>query len=117
MARNAYTYVHIVIVAGIIVAAVGDDLALHHPAAPLDTQTAAVLIAGPALYLVGNSMFKRFSAPNFPLSHWAGLAMLALLIPAAGSLTPLLLSAATTAVLIVVAAWETVSLGAPRNRR
>ena len=31
LARNGYTYLHILIVAGIIVAAVGDDLALHHP--------------------------------------------------------------------------------------
>ena len=31
LARSGYTYLHILIVAGIIVAAVGDDLALHHP--------------------------------------------------------------------------------------
>ena len=34
LARNGYTYLHILIVAGIIVAAVGDDLALHHPRRP-----------------------------------------------------------------------------------
>ena len=34
MARSGYTYIHILIVAGIIVAAVGDELALHHPGRP-----------------------------------------------------------------------------------
>ena len=115
LARNGYTYLHILIVAGIIVAAVGDDLALHHPGNHNDIGTAAVLIGGPALYLLGNMLFKRLSAPNMPLSHLVGLAMLALLIPAVPVTTPLLLSSATTAVLIVVAAWESISLRSNRN--
>ena len=110
MARAGYTYIHILIVAGIIVAAVGDELALHHPANPLDRKAAIVLLAGPALYLAGNALFKRLSAPNFPLSHTIGLALLALLIPCVPWATPLLLSAATTAVLIVVTVWEWFSL-------
>jgi low temperature requirement protein LtrA len=114
LARNGYTYIHILIVSGIIVAAVGDDLALHHPAARLDIATATVLIAGPALYLAGNSLFKRLSATNYPLSHSAGLVLLALLVLAVPIATPLLLSAATTAVLIVVAVWESISLRAAR---
>jgi len=114
LARNGYTYLHILLVAGIIVAAVGDDLALHHPNGHNDTGTTAVLIGGPALYLIGNLLFKRLSAPNLPLSHLVGLGLLAMLIPAVPVTTPLLLSSATTAVLIVVAAWESISL---RNSR
>jgi low temperature requirement protein LtrA len=114
LARNGYTYLHILLVAGIIVAAVGDDLALHHPNGHNDIGTAAVLIGGPALYLLGNLLFKRLSAPNLPLSHLVGLGLLALLIPAVPVTTPLLLSSAATAVLIVVAAWESISLrGSP----
>src|SRR6478735_1070060 len=108
LARNGYTYLHILLVAGIIVAAVGDDLALHHPNGHNDTATAAVLIGGPALYLFGNLLFKRLSAPHLPLSHLVGLGLLALLIPAAPVTTPLLLSSGTTAVLILVAAWESI---------
>ena len=115
LARSGYTYLHILIVAGIIVAAVGDDLALHHPGNRNDIGTAAVLIGGPALYLLGNMLFKRLSAPYMPLSHMVGLAMLVLLIPAVPLTTPLLLSSATTAVLIVVAAWESISLRSNDN--
>ncbi len=42
---------------------------------------------------------------------WSGSACLALLAPAAAITTPLVLSAGTTAILIVVAAWEWLSLG------
>jgi low temperature requirement protein LtrA len=108
--RNGYTYLHILIVAGIIVAAVGDELVLHHPGGHTDVKTAAVIIGGPALYLLGNTLFKRLSAPYFPLSHLIGLGLLVLLIPAAIVAPPLLLSALTTAVLIVVVAWEWISL-------
>ncbi len=100
------------IVAGIIVAAVGDELVLHHPGGHTDLKTAIVLLGGPALYLLGNLLFKRLSAPNFPLSHMVGLGLLALLILTVPVMTPLLLSAATTAVLMLVATWESISLRA-----
>ena len=108
--RSGYTYIHILIVAGIIVAAVGDELVLHHPGGPTDVKTTAVILGGPALFVLGNSLFKRLSASNYPLSHWIGLGLLGLLIPVASVARPLLLSAAATLVLIVVVVWEWVSL-------
>jgi low temperature requirement protein LtrA len=111
LARSGYTYLHIPIVAGIIVAAVGDELTLHHPGGHTDSKTATVILGGPALYLLGNSLFKWLTAPYAPLSHTIGLTLLALLIPAALVAPPLVLSAAATAVLIAVAVWEWVSLG------
>jgi low temperature requirement protein LtrA len=111
MARSGYTYMHIPIVAGIIVAAVADELTLKHPGGHTDVQTAAVILGGPALYLAGNSLFKWLTAPYAPLSHTVGLGLLALLILAVPYTPPLALSAATTAVLILVAVWEWLSLG------
>jgi low temperature requirement protein LtrA len=109
IARNAYTYMHLPIVAGIIVAAVGDELVLHHPGGHTDFKTAAVVIGGPALYLIGNSLFKRLSAPYFPLSHTAGLGLLLLLASSVTVMTPLALSTGATLVLIAVATWEWLS--------
>lgn len=65
LARSGYTYIHILIVAGIIVAAVGDELVLHHPHGHTELKTAIVLIGGPAVYLIGNSMFKHLSRRIF----------------------------------------------------
>jgi low temperature requirement protein LtrA len=106
IARYGYTYLHILIVAGVIVTAVGDELALHQPLGPTDWKTAAVMIGGPALYVGGNALFKRMSAPYYPLSHLVGLGLLVIAIPTAPFVSPLALSAATTFILIVVAVWE-----------
>lgn len=114
MARSGYTYLHLFIIAGIIVVAVGDELVLHHPGGHdghTDLATAAAIIGGPALYLLGNALFKRLSTAIFPLSHLVGLGLLAVLTPAAAITTPLALSAGTTAILILVAAWEWLSIG------
>ena len=108
--RSGYTYLHILIVAGIIVAAVGDELVLHHPGGHTEQKTAAVILGGPALYLAGNGWFKWLSAPYFPLSHIAGLGVLGLLVPVSLIASPLLLSALTPAVLIMVVTWEWLSL-------
>jgi low temperature requirement protein LtrA len=110
VARFAYTYLHLPLVAGIILAAVSDELVLAHPTGPTDAKTAAVLLAAPTLYLLGNLMFKRATATSPALSHMVGLGLLALLIPASTLVQPLTFSAVTTAVLILVAAWETLSL-------
>jgi low temperature requirement protein LtrA len=101
---------HILIVAGIIVSAVGDELLLHHPHDHADMRALAVIVGGPAVYLAGLSLFKRLSAPYFPLSHMAGLGLLALLIPLSLYATLLQLASATAAVLIVVSLWEWLSL-------
>ncbi len=110
LARSGYTYMHIPIIAGIIVAAVADELTLKHPGGHTDIKTAAVILGGPALYLLGNSLFKWLTAPYAPLSHTVGLGLLVLIF-AVPYTPPLALSAATTAVLILVAVWEWLSLG------
>jgi low temperature requirement protein LtrA len=111
LARSGYTYLHILIVAGIIVVAVGDELVLHRPAGPVEPATALVVIGGPALYLAGNTLFKRLSAPNLPFSHLVGLGLLALTALVTQAVTPLALSAMTTVILLIVAFWEWRSLG------
>jgi low temperature requirement protein LtrA len=117
LARFAYTYLHILLVAGIIVSAVGDELVLSHPSGHTDASTAAVLLSGPALYLLGNLLFKRATANRPAFSHLVGLGLLALLVPASLSLQPLTLAALTTAVLMVVAVWETLSLRGVKSKQ
>ena len=95
--------------AGIIVAAVGDEMVLAHPLDAAGLKGVAVLLGGPALYLAGNLVFKRATANSRGLSHMVGLSLLALLTPAAASVRLLTLGAATTLVLVVVAVWETRS--------
>lgn len=112
IARIAYTYLHVLLIAGIILVAVGDELVIAHPAGHTDAKTAIAVLAGPAFYLLGNLLFKRITAGWYPLSHLIGLGLLAVLTPAWTLLPPLGFSLAVTAILILVAAWEAVSLRA-----
>jgi low temperature requirement protein LtrA len=115
MARLAYTYFHVPIVAGIIVTAASDSMAVAHPGGPTGTAMAATLLGGPALYLFGNLIFKRTSADYYPLSHMAGLGLLGLVAPFATEMSPLALSLVATATLLLVALWELVSLRETRR--
>ncbi len=110
MARLSYTYLHLPLIAGIVVSAVADELAIVHPLGHADGPAAAAILGGPALYLLGNLLFKRAFMAWFPLSHLVGLALLALLVPAAPFLTPLALACGTTLALVVTAGWESLSL-------
>ncbi|WP_347929241.1 low temperature requirement protein A [Pseudomonas helvetica] len=109
-ARIAYTYLHVLIVAGIIVSAVADELVLVHPEQASDAGI-LVIVAGPWLFLLGCALFKWVMADRIlpPLSHLAGLALLLALLPAALNqlFSVLVLGGLTTTVMILVAAWET----------
>jgi low temperature requirement protein LtrA len=114
----AFHYIHVLLIAGMIAAAAGDDLVVLHPAAGVGVAEAWLLIGGPALYVVGNGLYKRVVYGWFPLSHWIGLALYALMVPFALHTDLLMTGGLTTGVMIVVAIWESVSRrGAGEARR
>ncbi|OFJ47162.1 hypothetical protein BA896_022330 [Janthinobacterium lividum] len=113
IARKAYTYIHVLIVGGVIVSAVADELALVSPDEASFAGISA-LLGGPILYLLGNALFKWVSNDRAtpPLSHLLGIGIILALIPMAyGRLyTPLTLACITSGVLVLVAAWEHTAL-------
>ncbi|NML07172.1 low temperature requirement protein A [Sphingomonas sp. G-3-2-10] len=110
IARLAYTYLHLPIGAGIVLVAASDEMVLTHPDGHLTVLAAFCLVGGPALYLLGNLLFKRAIGNRVPLSHLIGLGLSAAL-GASFVLhpTPLHLSMGSTAILVLVAMWETLS--------
>ncbi|HEV7636329.1 MAG TPA: low temperature requirement protein A [Bradyrhizobium sp.] len=110
LARLAYTYLHMPIVAGIILSAVADEIVLRHPADHSDPRTVVSAIGGPLLFLIGTILFKLAIRGWLQLSHGAGIVMLAILAWFASGLSPLVLSILTTAIMIIVATWESISL-------
>jgi low temperature requirement protein LtrA len=112
LARLAYTYLHMPIVAGIILSAVADELVLKHPAEYSDLKTVLSAIGGPLLFLVGTILFKHSIRGWLQLSHGVGILLLAILAWFGGDLSPLMLSILTSAIMIIVAVWESVSLKA-----
>ncbi len=77
-----------------------------------DIKAILSMIGGPLLFLIGTILFKRSIRGIFQLSHLAGIALLVIADPFARVVSPLLLSAATTVMMLIVAAWEAISLAA-----
>ena len=107
LVRTAYTWVHLAIIAGIVLMSVGDKEALGHPHAHTLAAT-VVTLGGPLLFLVGTTLFRRV------LEHrWAGahvLGVLGILVLAAFSplLDALGESVAVALLLVAVAIGETL---------
>lgn len=106
LARSAYTYSHLPIVAGVIVNAVADEFVLAHPTGHADLKTTIAVLGGFALYLVGVIFFKRAVFGAIPVYALGGLAGLGALAFAAPMLEPWMLAMAATAVMIAVALWQ-----------
>ena len=106
LARDAYTYLHLPIVAGIIATAVGNDLLIAEPHHALHGVGLAMMLGGPALYLLGESLFRwrMTGTPDARRLVVAGL--LILLVPLGGQVSALLLSVIVAALLSALAAWE-----------
>jgi low temperature requirement protein LtrA len=106
VAREAYTYIHLLPIAGVIVTAVADEWAIHHPVGHTDLKTALALIGGPFLFLLGGVLFKRAVFRAWARAQVVGLLALAALAPVSLAVSPLVLSLATTAVLLGVSVRE-----------
>ena len=110
LGRLAYTYLHIPIVAGVVLGAVGSELTIAHPLQHATWAESLVIVGGTLVFLVGNGLFKWVSAPYFPLSHWVGIALCLGVFAATAWANLLLLNSATVIILAVVAIWEDQSL-------
>ena len=103
VARAGYAYAHAIMVGGIIVLAVAIDLTIAHPTAAAGTAAAAVTLGGPALYLVGDGLFKYAISGRTPWPRIGGALALALLAPLALVAGRLELSAAAALVVVALA--------------
>lgn len=101
-----FHYVHVILIGGVIVSAVGNDLTLAHPHEVPGTAQAIAMVAGPAIYLFGSILYKKAVYGVVALSHVVGVAVLAALFFAGAFTDLLVMSGLTTAVMIAIAIWE-----------
>jgi low temperature requirement protein LtrA len=106
LGRSAYTYLHVPMVAGIIVTAVGDELALSNPTGTTALATAATVLGGPALFVAGHAVFKAVLFRMVSVPRLVTVAALGLLAPTATVVSPLTLSLFATLVVAALAAWD-----------
>jgi low temperature requirement protein LtrA len=117
VARSAYVYCHIPIVAGIIAVAAADELVLAHPEDPGTAASVALILGGTALFLAGHGLFVWAVSGSVPWTRFAAIVALAALAPVGPSLPALALSAAAAAVVVVLGAWDSIAhRGRPKRR-
>jgi low temperature requirement protein LtrA len=114
LARDGYTYLHAVLVAGIILAAVGDELVIAHPADELSHAELLAVVGGPALYLLGHALFRLRMAGSIAWKRVTG-AVACLFVGVVGFVLPALAVAALL-VGVLVAVIGAEQLAATRRR-
>ena len=128
MARDGYTFLHVVLVAGVIVSAVGDEIVIAHPTETLHTAELVAVVAGPVIYLVGHVLFRQVMAGSMSGKRVAGVVacvavgFLGLVIPALA--VAALLLAVLVAIIVAehasgqaaATAWRAVAAAEARRR-
>jgi low temperature requirement protein LtrA len=106
LARDAYTYLHLPIVAGIIAAAVGDDLLIAHTSEALTAAGVAMAVGGPVLYLIGDGLFRWRMIHSAARKRTLAIVALLVLAPLGVHVPATVLGALVTLVLVVLASTE-----------
>lgn len=106
IARDSYTYLHLPMVAGIVLFALGVKKTLGGVDEHLHAVPAVALFGGVALYLVALSAFKRRNVGSFNQPRLVAAAVLAALAAVATALPALLSLALLTLVACALIAYE-----------
>jgi low temperature requirement protein LtrA len=106
LARLAYTYIHLLLVAGIIVAAVADEFVLAHPSGHSEPRVVIAVVGSTALFLAGLWLFRLATVSRSSVSLPMGLIVLGALAAWGSHLAPWILMAAAAAILVSAAVWE-----------
>jgi low temperature requirement protein LtrA len=106
LARDAYTYLHLPIIAGIIMSAIGNDLLVANPDRSLPAAGVVVAVSGPALYLLGETLVRLRMIYRASRKRVLTIAALLAIGAAARSLPAVALSGGVAAVLVVLGVSE-----------
>ncbi len=108
LGRDVYTYLHLPIVAGIVLTAVGVEIVIGHPGDELHAAGAVVTLGGPALYLLGiMASTVRIGHRSSWLQALAVALLLAAIYPAAHA-SGLLVLTLVTVLLVALATAEQI---------
>jgi low temperature requirement protein LtrA len=116
LARDSYSYIHLLMVAGIVLIAYGMKVTIGHHSDHLHDVPAFALLGGLAIYLLGLVSF-RYRQVKTLNRHRAGLAIVLLLLVPVATAVPALISLAAAVVLVwVMIAYEHRGYGPGREQ-
>ena len=107
---DAYTYLHFLLIAGVIISALGVESVISHATdhEALGLFGATALFGGTSLYLVGHAFFWRRISGSWAWWRLGGAVMLLALIPIAAMLLPLVALALAVVVTAATAASDLI---------
>jgi len=95
LARDAYSYLHLPMVAAIVLVALGLKSTLAHVGDPLEWAAATALVGGAALYLLAHVAFRRRTLGTFTVQRLVAAVLLVGFVPVAHRIEPLSPSASS----------------------
>ena len=116
MARDSYSYLHLPMVAGIILFAVGVKKTLGDVGEPLELVPAVTLCGGVALYLVAHILFRLRNVGSLNRQRLVVSAGLLALIPLGVELAALVTLALVAALCVGLIAYEAIRFADARDR-
>jgi low temperature requirement protein LtrA len=116
MARDSYSYLHLAMVAGIVLVALGLKKTIGHFGGELDVVPAFALFGGVAAYLLGHVAFRYRHIHSINRQRLLLALALLLLVPVATQMPALAALAIPTVVLWAMIAYETRMYGEGRYR-
>ncbi len=116
LARDVYSYLHFLLVAGIVLAAFGLHEALAHAEDPLHAVPAFALFGGVAIYLLGHVAVRERSAHTLSVQRLVVALVLFALIPVALEISALASLAVVAVLLCGLIIYDTRSYGPSRRR-
>jgi len=116
MARDSYSYLHLLMVAGIVLVALGMKKTIGHFDDHLDTVEAFALLGGVAIYLLGLAAFRYRHVHTINRQRLGLAIVLLILVPVATAVPALLALAIISVLLWAMIAYETRIYGEGRRR-
>jgi low temperature requirement protein LtrA len=108
LARDAYTYLHLPMVAGIVLFALGLKTTLRHVGDELDLVPAVALCGGPALYLLAHVGFLYRSIRRIFRRRTIAAIILLALVPVATVIPSFAALALVSGICALVVAYEAI---------
>ncbi|MDQ3865326.1 MAG: low temperature requirement protein A [Actinomycetota bacterium] len=116
MARDSYSYLHLLMIAGIVLIALGMKKTLAAVDERLEPVPAVALFGGAILYLLGHLAFRLRNVRTLNRQRLVAAVLLAALMPLALALPALAAVAVLAAVLVALVGYETIRFGEARER-
>jgi low temperature requirement protein LtrA len=116
LARDAYSVLHLPMVAGIVLSALGLKTTLAHVGDPLDVVPAFALLGGVAMYLLAHVGFRWRLVRTLSRHRLAGALLLLALLPLALELAALATLAIVVGVLCALIVYEVTRFAETRDR-